>query len=114
MFVTASRYREALAERDAARKEADWLREQVATLQDHAFRLQRIQHGTTETPRVRKPKVPTAPWPSSLAEFVEGFESPAMRRDLGERIERMHASGTSHTAIEAVLRREYGIPEVTE
>ena len=74
----------------------------MATLTDSLVRIQRWQHGLTETPKPERK--PPEKMPMSLLDYIERFQNPSMKRDMKARAYRAHATGTSWDEIEAAMR----------
>ncbi len=86
--------------------ERDRLRVQNAELLEHVQRMDRVEHGVAETPR--KPREDFGRPPKLLDDYINGFASPALRKEMHDRKWRMRAKGTAWEAIQAMIMEDVG------
>ena len=76
---------------DAVSAERDRLLADNAKMLDSLVRLQRIEHGVAETPRVARP--PEEPIPREILDFCSGFDDPRVGKRIRDECFRAHARG---------------------
>lgn len=84
--------------------EVDRLRDEVASLIDHRRRMERLDHGVAEVPRV--PKRPLEPISRLAFEHVMSWGSEAARADIRARLEARHRKGELWDDIDKSLTLE--------
>lgn len=93
---------------DELRAEIAWHRDREEALIGHIVRLARRSNGMAETPRLERS--PPEPMPEDLREYIEGFSTAPMRRDMLRRANAEHRQGKPWPAI----RQEILGPPVPE
>jgi hypothetical protein len=84
---------------DTVVEERNYLRDQMAWLLMHVQRMDRVEHGVPEAPRMPRPVL--EPIPRSLLSFIDEFNSPSIRKEIRDRCFQRHARGEPWSVIEA-------------
>lgn len=99
-WVSRRAYDAVLEERDRLLQGQRDLREDLTTLRDHLMRVDRREHGMTETPRESKPD--PGPIPKEIDEQIMGYLSSSTRNQMRRECRRLAREGKTWEQI-AVL-----------
>ena len=78
---------------DDAVGQIEWLRTENAKLADALVRMERVEHGMSETPRVPRPE--PAPMPRKLEIYLSGMATPSLKKMARSEAIRRNRAGQS-------------------
>jgi len=82
------------------------LRDQNEKLIDHVTRMDRVEHGKAEQPRVPRPAIEAMP--KEIREHIKGFASSSVQAELRNELFNRHRQGTPWNEIWDELRKKDG------